>query len=137
MKKWMAMLALLGCPDNGSIADDALVGSWRIYSETLYNTEGGGQLKQPVTRELELGADGVWQFGSSEGTWSVEPIEDADWERWGVSAYEPTRKIVLDGWNDAVADGPIEESASGVDFVWVIYAVDEPEPGVVFMKFGH
>jgi hypothetical protein len=54
-----------------------------------------------------------------------------------VEEYGPQRKVVLEGWNDDVADGPIEESEAGVDFLWVVYRVDDPSPGVVQMKFGH
>src|SRR3990172_1134970 len=75
--------------------------------------------------------------GSSNGTWYVTTIDAADWSRWGVEEYGPQRKVVLEGWNDDFGDGPIEDSEAGVDFLWVIYRVDDPSPGVVQMKFGH
>ena len=81
--------------------------------------------------------DGNWEFGSSQGIWYVASIDPQDWDRWSVQPYGPERKVVLDGWNGQVADGPIEEYEGGVDFFWVIYRVDEPDPGVVQMKFGH
>jgi hypothetical protein len=116
--------------------DVGLVGSWRIYSEYFYYDAGGGNGITPVTTLLGLNSDGTWQFGSSNGTWSVETIASDDWTRWEVSPYGPTRKIVLNGWYGSSADGPIEETGSNVDFLWVIYHVSEPDPGTVWMKFG-
>jgi len=123
-----------------SAAPVEFVGDWRVYSETLFYDAGGSGGSDPsasTTRELSLNEDGTWEFGSSNGTWYVTTIDAADWNRWGVEDYGPQRKVVLEGWNDDVADGPIEESEAGVDFLWVIYRVDEPSPGVVQMKFGH
>lgn len=123
-----------------SAAPVEFVGDWRVYSETLlYDAGGGGgsDSSASTTRELSLNDDGTWEFGSSNGTWYVTTIDAADWSRWGVEEYGPQRKVVLEGWNDDFADGPIEDSEAGVDFLWVIYRVDEPSPGVVQMKFGH
>ena len=117
-----------------------LVGSWRIYSARLfYDAGGAGTVDTTITRRIELNADGTWQFGDSKGTWSVSPISEADWKRWDINAYKPTRKITLNNWNGGVASGPIEES-SQVDFFWVIYRAEPPtvsDPGTVHMKFGH
>lgn len=121
-------------------ADLLFVGDWRVYSETLFydaGGSGGSDSSASTTRELSLKDDGSWEFGSSNGTWYVTTIDAADWSRWRVEEYGPQRKIVLEDWNDDVADGPIEESEAGVDFLWVIYRVAEPSPGVVQMKFGH
>jgi hypothetical protein len=126
-------------PQGGGI-DAALVGEWRIYSETLFYDAGGSSgadASASVTRELLLYADGAWEFGTSSGQWQVAEAEAEDWDRWGVQAYGPERRIALDGWNGGGADGPIEEYEDGVDFFWVIYRVDEPDPGTVQMKFGH
>ncbi len=92
----------------------------------------------PVTRQLDLDGLGSWSFGSSSGTWSVATIENADWDRWGIQPYAATSKVVLNGWNDGVGDGPIDESNGGVDFVWVIYRTDTGDggPAAVWMKFG-
>ena len=123
-----------------SAAPVEFVGDWRVYSETLFYDAGGGggsDSSASTTRELSLNDDGAWEFGSSNGTWYVTAIDADDWSRWGVEDYGPQRKVVLEGWNDDVADGPIEDSEAGVDFLWVIYRVDEPSPGVVQMKFGH
>jgi hypothetical protein len=126
-------------PATGS-APRELVGSWRIYSARLfYDAGGAGTVDTTITRRLELNADGTWQFGNSKGTWSVSPINAADWKRWDINAYKPTRKITLNNWNGGVASGPIEES-SQVDFFWVIYRAEPPtvsDPGAVHMKFGH
>ncbi len=123
-----------------SNADPAFVDSWRIYSEYIYydaGGSGGSDSSASGTTRLELNADGTWQFGSSAGSWTIEPIAPSDWDRWGVSAYGPERKVVLQGWKGGVEDGPIEESAGYVDFVWVIYHVDSPDPGLIYIKFGH
>lgn len=120
-------------------------GSWRAYSERIYYDRGGaGALLSiakgnAITRTLKISSDGRWEFGDSKGTWTVSAITDEDWSRWGISPYGPTRKVVLDGWNKASADGPAEESTR-VDFIWVIYHVEPPlvqNPGTIWIKFGH
>lgn len=108
--------------------DSRLVGKWRSYSD-IKNT-----------RVLEIRQDGRWELGSSSGTWKTEPIKPEDWGRWGMSEYGPISKIILYGWNKGMADGPIEESASRVDFFWVIYNVTLEtigEPAQVQIKYGH
>ncbi|MBI2660579.1 hypothetical protein HYX07_05445 [Candidatus Woesearchaeota archaeon] len=122
-------------------ADPAFVGSWSIFSERIfYNIGGAGSMAVPVTRNLELLKDGAWKFGDSNGKWTMTEITSEDWTRWGVNPYGPTRKVVLDKWNNAVADGPVEESKGYVEFIWVIYHVEPPQvqnAGTVWMKFGH
>jgi len=122
-------------------ADPAFVGSWRIFSERIfYDIGGAGSAPVPVTRNLELLKDGTWRFGDSQETWTVTEITSDDWTRWGVNPYGPTRKVVLDKWNNAVADGPVEETKGYVDFIWVIYHVEPPlvqNAGTIWMKFGH
>ena len=119
----LLFLVLAGCTVSPS-SNPELVGSWRDYSAP------------ETSRSLELHGDGTWEFGSSSGTWTVQSIDDSDWESWGVDPYGPTRKIGPYGWDGDVADGPIEES-NRVDFIWVIYYVDlgaGPRQGQV--KFG-
>ncbi len=121
-------------------ADPQLVGTWRIYSESLYYDAGGGGVldsSEVVGTDLVLSSDGSWQFGSSSGSWSVAAIDGSEWDRWAVSPYGPTRKIVLQGWNGSTGDGPLDEETGYVDFVWVIYHVESADPGTVYMKFGH
>ncbi len=122
-------------------ANPAFVGSWRVYSERLfYDIGGAGSMAVPLTRPLEISKEGTWAFGDSKGTWEVSEITDADWTRWGISSYGPAKKMTLDGWNEATADGPIEESSGRVDFIWVIYHVEPPQvqnAGTVWLKFGH
>ncbi|MBI4151156.1 hypothetical protein HY492_03450, partial [Candidatus Woesearchaeota archaeon] len=118
-------------------ADDGITGTWRLYSEALYYDEGGGFLDNKATQTLKL-APSSWSFGDSEGTWTLQDITESDWMRWGIEPYGPTKKIVLHGWNEGEADGPIEES-DRIDFLWVIYRVGPPiveKPGSVWMKFG-
>lgn len=113
---------------NPQSSDPNLVGKWRSFSDTSN------------TRLLELYSDGRWQLGGSSGTWSVADIEPADWDSWGVPPYGPTRKIILNGWNQDRADGPIEETEDNVDFFWVIYYVTLEvygEPAQVQVKYGH
>ncbi len=122
-------------------ADPVFVGSWRIFSERIfYDIGGAGSAAVPVTRNLELLKDGTWKFGDSQGTWTLTEITNEDWSRWGINSYGPTRKIILDKWNKATADGPIEETKDYVDFIWAIYHVEPPlvqNAGTIWMKFGH
>ncbi len=122
-------------------ADPAFVGSWRVFSERIfYDIGGAGSTTVPVTRTLELLKDGTWTFGDSKGTWTVTEITNDDWTRWGINPYGPSRKITMDGWNKATADGPVEEEKSQIDFIWVIYHVEPPQvqnAGTVWLKFGH
>ncbi len=122
------------------VVSSPFAGSWRVYSERIfYDIGGAGALGISVTRNLELFGDGKWKFGDSAGTWSVTEISSGDWSRWGVDSYGPTRKMTLDGWNNAIADGPIEETSGRIDFIWVIYHVEPPlvqNAGTVWIKFG-
>ncbi len=118
---------------------DLLTGEWRVYSQTLFydaGGSGGADASSSSTTRLRLGSDGTWRFGRSRGTWRVAPTDDDAWERWGVEAYGPEMRVVLDGWGGEGADGPIETDGGRVDFLWVIYRVEEPSPGTVQMKFG-
>ena len=110
---------------------------WRIHSETAFWDAGGSTvLDTPVTTELALGAGGDWHFASSSGRWSIQEIDATDWERWGIDAYGPTRRLVLDGWGGDSADGPIEDDETGdAEGLWVIYRVTDPMSGTVWMNF--
>jgi hypothetical protein len=112
-----------------------LLSSWRIWSESIYYDAGGYNFISPVSTRLDLTADGKWQFGSSQGTWSITTISADDWQRWGIQPYGPTRKIVMENWNRARGDGPIE-GEGGLDFLWVVYHVAEPRPATIWLKFG-
>ncbi len=128
-------------PQNNVAANSEFAGRWRAYSEAIFYDSGGSKyLDRAVTRVLEIKADGTWAFGTSSGTWKVDPVSFADWQKWDTSDYGPTRKMTLNGWNGGVADGPIEETESRVDFIWVIYKEEPPtvsSPGQVQIKFGH
>lgn len=114
-----------------------LTKNWRVYSQAIFYDSGGFNfMDTPATRLLELKPDYTWTFGNSEGTWRVSKITETDWTKWGVNAYGPTEKLVLDGWNNDVADGPIE---GNVDFLWVIYRTGPPtvqSPAQIQIKFG-
>ncbi len=146
MFKWISAvlicLFVLGCtapnPENaappssleGSDASEnsLFVGKWRSFSDTKN------------TQVLELTEDNTWTFSSSRGRWRVAAIEESDWAKWQVEPYGPTRKIVFEGWNNQVADGPIEETEDRVDFFWIIYIVNLEqvgEPAQVQIKYGH
>ena len=120
-------------------SDDNVVGKWRAYSEAIYYDAGSSNyLDTASTRQLYVNVGGTWEFGSSDGTWKTETITDADWARWATNSYGPTRKIVLNGWNDGTGDGPIEEDATRVDFIWIIYRTEASlGPGQIQIKFGH
>lgn len=129
-----------GSTTSGTV-DKALAGDWRVISAVLYYDNGKNtkDVKTTLpTRRLSVADDGKWQFGSSNGAWSVSTIEDSDWTGWDVRSYGPTRKLVLDGWSGSTSKGPIEESTGPVDFFWVIYRYtsDTSGPGTVWMKFG-
>ncbi|MBI3033878.1 LpqN/LpqT family lipoprotein [Candidatus Woesearchaeota archaeon] len=115
-------------------------GKWRVYSERIfYDIGGAGALGIPVSRNLEI-KDGSWNFGDSNGKWTVNKITPEDWARWGIESYGPAKKMTLDGWNKGIADGPVEESGGNIDFIWVIYHVEPPQvqnAGTVWIKFGH
>lgn len=134
-----AQASVQAIPAESSMAPE-IVRKWRVYSESIFYDAGGSNfLETPATTLLQINADQTWSFGSSTGTWSVQAIADADWQKWGVNSYGPTRKLVLNGWNGETNDGPIEETASRVDFMWVIYRVGPPivqDPGQIQMKFG-
>jgi hypothetical protein len=124
-----------------AVSSRPFLGNWRVYSARLYfDAGGGGDFGTPASRLLTLAAGGTWKYGPSTGTWAVQPVKSADWKRWEVSAYGPTRKLVVVGWSKGTADGPIEESNGRVDFMWLIYHVQRPvvsDPGIVDLKFGH
>lgn len=124
-----------------SDADPAFVGSWKVFSERIfYDMGGAGAAAVPVTRNLELLKDGTWSFGDSKGTWIATEITNEDWGRWDINSYGPTRKITMNGWNNGIADGPVEESSGRIDFIWVIYHVEPPlveNAGTIWLKFGH
>ncbi|MBI5065448.1 hypothetical protein HZA97_04360 [Candidatus Woesearchaeota archaeon] len=122
-----------------SSSELAIIGSWRPYTqEIMYDAGGNDHIKKPVTRRLTINSEGTWEFGST-GTWKIEQINEDDWNRWGMGSFGPTKKLVLDGWNNAVADGPIEEGTEGVDFIWVIYHSEKLSlgPATIQIKFGH
>ncbi|MBI4238429.1 MAG: hypothetical protein HY696_08435 [Deltaproteobacteria bacterium] len=122
---------------SGSV-DAALAGEWRILTETIYFDNGLTQQITPVSTHLVLDASGGWQFGSSSGAWSVSSIAASDWTTWAIADYGMTRKVTLDGWNSDTGNGPIDESGSTIDNIWVIYRYtsDTNGAGTVWMKFG-
>ncbi len=127
-------------PAESSMAPE-IVRKWRVYSQAIYYDAGGWDyLDTPATTLLEIKADQTWAFGpTASGTWSVQPIQEEDWQKWGVPSYGPTRKLVLNGWNGETNDGPIEGGSKSVDFMWIIYRVAPPAssaPGQIQMKFG-
>lgn len=114
--------------------------AWRVLSARIYYDDGGGgDLSTVITTTLDIYDDGTWEFGSSSGMWYVESITDDDWQLWGIDPYGPTEKLVLEGWNGDVADGPIEGSGGYIDYMWIVYREGPPAisaPGTVWMKLG-
>ncbi len=123
------------------IQTDSVVGAWRAYSSYVGFARGGHTVTDlPGGEILQIKDDGTWDYGSSHGSWSVNDIAGDDWTKWKVPSYGPVKKIVLDGWNNGSADGPIEESNSRVNFIWVIYNAAPPvvsEAEQIQLKFGH
>lgn len=104
--------------------------AWRVDSSQLYYDAGGGGTFDAGSSPLVLKADGNWSMGGRRGTWSVAPITPADWKRWKIASYGPTRKIVVNG----LGDGPIESG-----FIWVIFHATPPAvaaSGTVYLKLG-
>lgn len=118
-----------------------LVGKWSVYSQSIYYDSGNWSLLDSYANALlELRADQTWTFENLNGTWSVQPIEKVDWQKWGVSSNGQTRKLVLNKWSSSnqTVDGPIEEANSTVDATWIIYRVGPPaafSPAQVQIKF--
>ncbi len=120
----------------------SMPGSWRIYSSRLFYDIGGAGASEGAgsSRTLELDSSCHWTYGSSSGTWLVAPISQDDWKSWGVESYGPKYKLVLNNWNKAGADGPIEVTGTSAVFTWVIYHIEPPlveYAGQVQTKFGH
>ncbi|MDO8554889.1 MAG: hypothetical protein Q7S22_08820 [Candidatus Micrarchaeota archaeon] len=125
----LAVLLFFGCTGNSELS-----GKWRILSNTRYVSTDG--YYSAPTQLLEINGQS-WTFGSSSGTWEIQPIDENDWIKWETTSYGPTRKIVVHNWNGADWSGPIEESNGKIDFFWIIYNVDIGSgPQQVQMKFG-
>ncbi len=117
-----------------------LVGEWKAYSKAIYDETGiGNYLKDLPSEKFTLSADGKWAYGGASGSWSVGEVQAGDWESWGIVDYGPRKKLVLEGWNNARAGGPVELNEGKPEFVWVIYDAAPPEvekPSQVQVKFG-
>lgn len=117
-----------------------LAGKWRALSKYAYYDSGGSAAMQASsTILLYLNADKTWGYGTSSGTWNVSEITQADWAKWKVEPFGAKYRLTLEGWQGGSADGPVEQSAQKVDFVWAIYRATPDEtttPAQVQMKFG-
>ena len=129
---------LIGVAASAAAGRGEISTTWRVYSARIDYDNGSYSVMPPGTRRLVV-SDSGWRFGSSAGAVRIVRITGADWKRWRVTAYGPTRKAVFAGWSGGAADGPLEESAGRVDFIWVIYRARPPlvhAPGTVSLKFG-
>jgi hypothetical protein len=136
----LAALSLLGTPAiSGATHGGSISATWIAYSARIdYDRGRGGAVMTPGTQRLVI-AGNRWKYGASSGAVRVSPIVAADWRRWGVASYGPTRKATFAGWGKARADGPIEEEAGRVDFIWIMYRAQPPLvrwPGTISLKFG-
>jgi hypothetical protein len=136
----LVFLSLLLAPAlPGATHGGGLSGTWIAYSARIdYDGGRGGAVMTPGTQRLVISGT-RWKFGASSGTVALGRISAADWKRWGVTSYGPTRKATFVGWNRGRADGPVEEEASRVDFVWVLYRAKPPlvrSPATISLKFG-
>ncbi len=118
--------------------DLSVVGVWRPYQEVIIYDSGASNLIKPVTRRLTIKEDGTWEFGT-QGTWEVKNIEEKDWKKWNMPSQGETKKIILNGWNKGIGDGPISEGTAGVDFIWITYRSETLSlgPATIQIKFGH
>ncbi len=116
-----------------------LLGKWQVYAETVfYDTGERSWPDAPGKDLLELKANHTWNFGSATGTWAVQDLTDTDGARWATNLPGATRKLILYGWNEDLADGPLEEANGRVDSLWLLYRAGPPKlsrPGQVQMKF--
>ncbi|MBI3032702.1 hypothetical protein HYY69_04460 [Candidatus Woesearchaeota archaeon] len=130
-------------PQKGTLTNQNLAGSWRIYSQAIFYDKGGNSISPPLSRRFELKSDGTWEWGNSKGTWEIKLIEPEDWKKWSLQSYGPTSKIVFKNWVPGWSDGPIEESQGSVDFMWLIFRGQStkgdapPDYGTIQMKLGH
>lgn len=119
--------------------DASVVGVWRAHRQSIVYDSGATNSIKPGTRKLTISEDGTWEFGT-RGTWEFKPIEDKDWDKWNIGSLGgQTKKIVLNGWNNGVGDGPIEFGTEGVDFIWVVYRSEKLSlgPATIQIQFGH
>lgn len=115
-----------------------LSATWIAYSARIDYDNGSGSVMPAGTQRLVISGK-HWRYGASSGTVKVAPISAADWTRWHISPYGPTRKATFVGWNHGRADGPLEEEPGRVDFIWILYRAKPPTvhaPGTVSLKFG-
>ena len=132
----VALLGATAVP--GATRSAGISTTWRVYSARIDYDSGSYSVMPPGTRQLVIGGN-RWTFGSSSGTVKVVPIAGADWKRWRIRSYGPTRRAVFAGWSGGKADGPIEEESGRADFIWVIYRAAPPvvhAPGTISLKFG-
>jgi len=117
-----------------------LVGKWAItFGRIYYDQSGTNPLNTDKIPALELRADLTWQSGGMSGRWSAARITPEDWARWKSSPYGPKNKLVLQGWNSAQADGPIEQLGDDPDALIVIYHAVPPAvsaTGTVWLTYG-
>ena len=78
------------------------VGTWWVGKSEFKADQGGIYYPEDPAGKIALNADKTWEDDKGKkGTWSVEAIEDGDWEKWGVSwdssAGKPEKKFVLKG----------------------------------------
>ncbi len=99
------------------------VGTWWIGKKEFKADEGGLWYPDSPLDKIALKADKTWQDDKGKkGTWSVEAIQDSDWDSWGVSwdssSGKPEKKMVLKG--DRTESGWIE-LGDKIDFFWLFF----------------
>ncbi len=106
--------------NNKTKIDKKFVGEWRVYSESFYTGTGDFKYRTTPDTILTIKEDGTWSFGDFKGTWEIDYINEEDWQRWGVKDYGPLRKIIFNGWNDTITQGPVEEDGAIIQYIWSI-----------------
>lgn len=96
------------------------VGKWRVITVLVSYADGEWEYVDPPTDLLDIKNEHEWEMGTQKGTWRVEKIEEADWERWQIKKYSPETKLVFDEPDGSITDGPMEPNQ-----LWIIYDVDQ------------
>jgi hypothetical protein len=119
------------------VLDSRLVGTWNVTY--AYFTADGAQT-QPYAalrgKPMTLAADGRFMFNGGAGTWTIAPVTEDDWTRWGVGPYTQTRRIVERPDTGGMVDGPITENDVSIFGFKVHYRVSSGPPGRMDIEFG-
>src|SRR3989338_37360 len=66
------------------VIDEASVGGWKVYGITHYYKNGGSKFIPATIAQMNLHADGTYDYAGKEGIWESADITDEDWQKWGI-----------------------------------------------------